>query len=85
MNRWLGHSRSEYQKGLFYRDISTCRLNRIQDVTVEVRGLIPSLLDFGTITVQTAGEEDNFIIHGMPHPYEIKRAILEESRKHVAA
>lgn len=69
------------QHALFYRDISTCRLDRIQDVTVEVRGIIPSLLDFGRITIQTAGEEDNFIINGMPKPYDVKEAILAQAHQ----
>ena len=43
------------QRGLFARDIAEMRLERIQDIRVDVMGIIPSLLDFGTLKVQTAG------------------------------
>ncbi|MEK7498708.1 MAG: PH domain-containing protein [Patescibacteria group bacterium] len=65
------------QKGLFARDIAEMRLERIQDIRVDVTGVIPSLLDFGTLKVQTAGEEEQFIIVDVPNPNSIKNIIFE--------
>lgn len=63
------------QHGLFQREISEIPLSRVQDVTIEVRGIIETFLKFGTIRIQTAGERE-FFIRGVPHLYEIKDAIL---------
>jgi len=65
------------QKGLFARDIAEMRLERIQDIRVDIMGIIPSLLDFGTLKVQTAGEEEQFVIVDVPNPNGIKNSIFE--------
>jgi uncharacterized membrane protein YdbT with pleckstrin-like domain len=65
------------QYGLFSRDISECRLDRVQDVTIEIKGLIPTLLKFGNIHLQTAGEDMDFAISRIPNPYQIKDVIME--------
>jgi membrane protein YdbS with pleckstrin-like domain len=67
------------QKGFFNRDISTFRMERIQDVTVAINGIIATLLDFGDIHVQTAGESQKFIIKGIAHPKQIKELIMRTS------
>lgn len=66
------------QHGLFSRDLSEFRLDRIQDVTIEVKGIVPTLLHFGDIHVQTAGEGREFTIKGIPHPYKFRDALIKE-------
>lgn len=73
------------QIGLFSRRISTSRIDRIQDVTGEIHGLIPTFFNFGTITIQTAAEEEEFHIAGIPDPYSVKEEILESHRSVVTA
>lgn len=68
------------QHGLFQREISEIPLSRVQDVTIEVRGIIETFLKFGTIRIQTAGERE-FFIRGVPRLYEIKDAILKGGHK----
>lgn len=63
------------QHFLFTRDISEFRLDKVQDITVLVRGIIPTLLDFGNIHVQTAGRSREFILKQIPHPYAIRDRI----------
>lgn len=70
------------QKGLFSRELSTFRLDRIQDVTAEVDGIIQTFFDYGTIHIQTAGEDREFIMKGVPAPFKIKETI---SKHHDAA
>ena len=60
------------QKGFFKREISSVRYKRIEDITIEVKGLIGTLLDFGKINVQTAGEIQEFTIFDIPRPYAMK-------------
>lgn len=66
------------QKGLFRREISEIPLPRVQDVTIEISGIIETFLKFGTIRIQTAGERE-FTIDNIPRLYEIKDIILKYS------
>lgn len=65
------------QRGLFRRSVASCRIERIQNVDVEINGVIATLFDFGTLRVETAGEDHDFIIKGVGKPREAKASILE--------
>ena len=67
------------QLGLFRREASSFRLDRIQDITAEVHGIMATLLHFGTIHVETAGEDRRFEMRGVPRPEELKQYIFEHS------
>lgn len=69
------------QKSLFARTVSTVRFDRIQDITVEVHGLIPTMLHFGTLRIQTAGEEREFVIKNIHNPYAVKDFIIREQHR----
>lgn len=71
------------QKGLFAREVSSFRLDRVQDVTIEINGIIATLLDFGTIHIQTAGDAREFTAKFIPKPEEVKKAVLHEHYKAV--
>ena len=64
------------QKGLFHREVSTLRMERIQDVTYEAKGIVATVLGFGDVHVQTAGESEEFLIKGIANPERVKRKIL---------
>jgi uncharacterized membrane protein YdbT with pleckstrin-like domain len=64
------------QWGLFNRQVSECRLDRIQDVTVDVDGIVPTALRFGDVHVQTAGEAREFLLGNVPDPYAVKDIIF---------
>ncbi|MEP7162226.1 MAG: PH domain-containing protein [Candidatus Moraniibacteriota bacterium] len=68
------------QKGLFVREVSELKFSRIQDVTSEVEGLIPTVLNFGDVSVQTAAEEERFLFRQVPDPYRIKDVLMERLR-----
>lgn len=65
------------QHGLFHKDISTLRLSRVQDITVVVKGPIQTMLHYGTITIQTAGEQEHFEFDYISRPYEAKKYIVD--------
>jgi uncharacterized membrane protein YdbT with pleckstrin-like domain len=67
------------QKGLFGRSVAELDLTRVQDVHSEVKGIIQTMLDFGTVTVQSAGEEENFRFEQVPHPHKVRQRIIELS------
>lgn len=56
------------QRGLFSRNVSQLSLSRVQDVSSSTPGFLATILGFGNVTVQTAGEEDNFVFVAMPFP-----------------
>lgn len=64
------------QRGLFNRVVAELRLSRVQDVASHVKGFWPTILHFGDVKVQTAGEEPNFDLRDIPKPYEVAERIL---------
>jgi uncharacterized membrane protein YdbT with pleckstrin-like domain len=65
------------QQGLFSRTVSELDLINIQDVTSEVKGIIPTIFNYGTVHVQTAGEAARFVFEQVPAPERIRQRILE--------
>lgn len=60
----------------FNRNVSMFRLERLQDIEFKIKGLIPTLLNFGVIQAQTAGaHESNFKTSGLPDPRELQALI----------
>jgi len=70
------------QVGLFSREITTLRMERVQDVTTEVAGIISTMFNFGTLRVQSAGAlSGDTIVHGLPDPEGVRRVMLEQVDK----
>lgn len=72
------------QNTLFNRSVATLNLSRIQDVSADVKGPVQTLLQYGTVVVQTAGQEQNFHFDYMPRPYEAEQYILEIHKQYMA-
>lgn len=68
------------QRGLFVREISELNFARVQDVTAEVKGIIPTILNYGDVFIQTAGETERFVFRQVGDPYKIKDMIIQLSR-----
>jgi uncharacterized membrane protein YdbT with pleckstrin-like domain len=64
------------QKGLFVRSVSELKYEKIQDVTTEVKGVIPTFLNYGDVFVQTAAEKERFVFRQVPDPNRIKNLIM---------
>lgn len=69
------------QHHLFRYDVAEVRFERIQDIRVEVNGLIASLFDFGNITIQTAGSSKEFAIKLIHRPNLLKDIISQQQNK----
>ena len=69
------------QKGLFTRHISELRFSRVQDVTSSVNGLIPTMLNFGDVSVQTAAEEERFLFRQVGDPFAVKDRVMTLARQ----
>ncbi|HRZ95446.1 MAG TPA: PH domain-containing protein [Candidatus Moranbacteria bacterium] len=69
------------QKGLFSRTISELELEKVQDITTNVHGVIPTFLNYGDLQVQTAAEQEKFLFHNIPDPYSVKDLIMNLQKK----
>ncbi len=65
------------QRGLFSRSVAELRYYRVQDVKSEVNGFLPTLLNYGTITVETAAAEENFVMEQISHTQTIAKRLQE--------
>lgn len=63
------------QAGFFARDIATVELADIEDITIEMYGLLSTFFKFGTMTLQTAGSTNEFYIKYASNPEEVKGLI----------
>ena len=63
------------QHGLFSREMATVRLEYIQDVKIEVDGILATFLKLGNIHLQTAGEQREFSLESAYMPEKAKHAI----------
>ena len=68
------------QKGLFSRHVSELHFHTVQDITSKVQGVIPTLLNYGDVEVQTAAEKTRFLFRHVPDPYAIKAMLVERQR-----
>ncbi len=72
------------QKGVFHREISNLRFDRIQDVTVEVSGVVATFFKFGNLRVQTAAENSkDYTMNNVSHPEHARTIIFEMHNKKI--
>jgi uncharacterized membrane protein YdbT with pleckstrin-like domain len=69
------------QKGLFNRAVSEMDFSRIQDVTTEVIGVIPTFFNYGDVFIQTAAATERFLFRQVPDPYGIKDQLMLLQKK----
>jgi len=65
------------QNGFFSRTVSEQKLFRVQDVTSEIKGIIPTIFRYGNVYIQTAGEVERFNFQEVPNPNIIREKIIE--------
>ncbi|MCI5108369.1 MAG: PH domain-containing protein [Candidatus Pacebacteria bacterium] len=66
------------QNGFFHREVSILRFDNIQDITVNIRGIIPTVFDYGQIHVQTAGDTSaDFTLKDAKHPNKVKDMLAD--------
>ncbi len=65
------------QKGLFSRASAEQEITRVQDVTAEVKGILPTIFGYGDVYIQTAGEKEHFVFRQVCDPQGVVRAISQ--------
>lgn len=67
------------QKRHFHREVSSIRFDKIQDITVEVEGLVATFLNYGDIRVQTASETSkDFVMKTAGNPERIRQTVFAQ-------
>jgi len=68
------------QLGLFNRQISEAEIDRIQEISTEIKGPIRTMLNFGDVKIQTASQEGRVILEDVVDPYDIQQQIVHVQR-----
>ncbi len=70
---------------LIFKNISSAKIDKIEDITVSTGGVLKSLVDYGNIIIQTAGEKRELEFENVFHPSKVTKIlnelILEEERE----
>jgi len=69
--------------GLFNLTFSSVFHDKIQDVTISIKGFLPAFFHFGDIQIETAGEFRQFIFRQIPDPEIVKQVIFEAQRDYL--
>ena len=65
------------QKGILIRKVSQLSLANVEDVSSEQKGFFASIFNYGTLVVETAGEQANFNFNFCPNPHRVAKIVLE--------
>lgn len=61
---------------LFNRKISQLSIGDVQDVTVTQKGILAHFFNYGTLVIETAGEQENYKFTYVPEPYQVSKMIV---------
>lgn len=64
---------------LIYKEVSDANIERIQDVTYKMGGVIRTIFNYGDVYIQTAAEVPSFEFEAVPRPDRVA-SILQELR-----
>ncbi len=69
------------QYGLFSRKVSQLNINNVEDVTALQKGILPTFFNYGTLKIETAGEQVNFHFSFCPNADYHAKIILDAREK----
>ena len=58
-------------------DISTTKIDNIEDYSMKSNGFLPTLLNYGRVDIQTAAEEKEFSFQYIPYPEKVTKLLGE--------
>ncbi len=61
---------------IFDRKISQLSIGDVQDVTVSQKGILARIFNYGTLVIETAGEQQNYTFTYIPDPYVHSKEIV---------
>lgn len=69
---------------IFDKRISQLSIGEIQDVTVSQIGVFAKIFGYGTLVIETAGEQNNYIFNYSINPFECSKLIVAAHEAYVA-
>lgn len=69
-------------KSFFNRVITSINHDKIQDISVDIHGVMPIFLNFGDLHIQTAGQFREFVFRQIPDPRKTKEIIFQAQREY---
>lgn len=70
-------------KNIVARKISQLSIGDVQDTTVNQNSLFSRIFNYGTLNIETAGEQANFQFFFVPNPTEVAKAIVESHEENL--
>lgn len=70
-------------KSLFDRKVSQLNISDVQDVTVNQVGIFARVFNYGTLVIETAGEQQNYTFSFAPKPHEYAKQIISARETNV--
>lgn len=66
------------QDGFFHRNIAQLSILRVQDVSSNIKGILPTMFAYGDVLIETAGESaETFLLKAVPNPQQFSAKVLE--------
>lgn len=65
------------QVSLLHHETNELHMQKVEDVTTNIKGPLANFLDYGNVTIQTAGEKENFVFENVLHPHDVAKIILD--------
>lgn len=69
------------QNGFFHRTFDEASVNKIQDISYEIKGFLQTVFDYGTVTVFTAGPEPNIDLNEVTKPQIVAIYLFEKTQE----
>lgn len=69
---------------LFNRKVSQLSIGDVQDVTVGQKGILAHMFNYGTLVIETAGEQSNYSFNYVPDPYVVSKQIVGAHEENLA-
>ncbi|OGJ37545.1 MAG: hypothetical protein A2383_00805 [Candidatus Pacebacteria bacterium RIFOXYB1_FULL_39_46] len=72
---------------LLFKDVSSAKIDAIQDISSKTSGFLASVINYGTVYIQTAGEQRELQFENIPQPAKVaallNELILEEEQEKI--
>jgi len=73
------------QRNLFNRQVSELSMANIEDISSFQKGVFATMFNYGTMVVETAGEQNNFVFTFCPRPSYHCKILLDARQRYVEA
>jgi|APSaa5957512622_1039677.scaffolds.fasta_scaffold10369_2 hypothetical protein len=72
---------------LLFKDISSAKIDSIEDISSKTGGMMATVVDYGTVYIQTAGEKTELQFENIPQPAKVAAVLnelmIEEEREKI--